>query len=146
MIAICLSMQYGPVFLTKPLFDKNSCLWTNRPTMSPFFHNILNIHCRQPAHVSSTLAGPHLCQQVIRQSAHVIPGPPLVKVHLCLHGNCQKLSAHTDNSCYFRIRILLFRLYSSINHWRGLHRGSKGAGRLPVDSCVTDLRSPGLPG
>lgn len=61
--------------------------------------------------VSVISPGPHLCQQIIGQSAHVIPGPSLVQVHLCLHRNGQKLSAHTD-----RLVVILGLVFRCSDH------------------------------
>lgn len=63
----------------------------------------------------------HLCNQIIGQSADVLPGSSFIQIHLCLYGNRQKLRAEN---------LLLFKHCCLIVG--------------PADGA--HLRRPGLPG
>lgn len=70
----------------------------------------------------------HLCQQIIGQSAHMIPGPSLVQVNLGLHWNCQKLNAHTHT------HTDMYTLENNIYEWIRYKYtpGSAEFGHVPV--------------
>lgn len=73
-----------------------------------------------------------LCNQIIGQSAHVFPGPSFVQIHLCLHGNCQKLQAES---------LLLFQLCClRVGTADGAHLGRPGLPGQPTQRLgVTDV-------
>lgn len=73
-----------------------------------------------------------LGNQIIGQSAQVFPGPPFIQIHLCLHGNRQKLQA--ENLLLFKLCCLI------VGTADGAHLGRPGLPGQPTQRLgVTDV-------